>query len=223
MHDDQIFRLVLLAGLLATLPVGIRHRLRSHTGEKLDRRQEGLFVLVGLRLLGIVGMVALLAYVIDPGWMRWSQVALPSWMRWIGVPVGIVAAVLLIRTFRALGPNLTDTVVTRKRHTLVTDGPYRWVRHPFYVAFGLAVVANGLVTANVFLAAAGGLGFTLIVIRTAREEENLVERFGDHYRGYMERTGRFLPRLRATARARGGRPSGDAVHGSLDRRGIDGG
>jgi protein-S-isoprenylcysteine O-methyltransferase Ste14 len=35
----------------------------------------------------------------------------------------------------------------------------------------------------------------LLVIRTRREEEQLVARFGDSYRDYMNRTGRFLPRV----------------------------
>lgn len=194
--DDQIFRVIVLAGLLATLPVGIYHRLQSRTGEALDRRQEGLFVLVGLRLLGLLGIGGLLAYVIDPAWMRWSQVPLPSWLRWSGVPPGVAAAGLLVWTFRALGPNLTDTVVTRERHTLVIDGPYRWVRHPFYVAFALTAVAYSLLTANAFLATAFGLAFVLLVVRTGREEDHLVGRFGDEYRRYMARTGRFLPQLR---------------------------
>jgi protein-S-isoprenylcysteine O-methyltransferase Ste14 len=29
-----------------------------------------------------------------------------------------------------------------------------------------------------------------------KEEEMMLERFGDKYRAYMKRTGRFLPRLR---------------------------
>lgn len=44
-------------------------------------------------------------------------------------------------TFIVLGPNLTDTVVTRKVHGLVTTGPSRWVRHPFHVA-ALAVAGR---------------------------------------------------------------------------------
>ena len=106
------------------------------------------------------------------------------------------AATLLIVTFRSLGTNITDTVVTRARHTLVTDGPYRWVRHPFYVAFALAMAADSLVTANWFLALTGALAVALIAIRTRTEEEKLIERFGDQYRHYMERTGRFIPRLK---------------------------
>jgi protein-S-isoprenylcysteine O-methyltransferase Ste14 len=34
----------------------------------------------------------------------------------------------------------------------------------------------------------------VVVFRTNREEENLIARFGDDYRRYMERTGRFFPR-----------------------------
>ncbi len=48
-----------------------------------------------------------------------------------------------MRTLRSLGKNLTDTVVTRRAHTLVTSAPYRWVRHPFYDALALAVLAVG--------------------------------------------------------------------------------
>lgn len=115
----------------------------------------------------------------------------------LGVGLGVMGAVLFIVVFRNLGTNLTDTVVTRARHTLVTTGPYRWVRHPFYVASGMAVAANSLVTANWFLALTGAILIALFVIRTKTEEEKLVERFGDEYRNYMERTGRFIPRVKS--------------------------
>ena len=107
-----------------------------------------------------------------------------------------MAATLLIVTFRALGTNITDTVVTRAEHTLVTEGPYRWVRHPFYVAFALAMAADSLVTANWFLALTGAVAVTLIAIRTQTEQQKLIERFGDEYRRYKERTGAFIPRLK---------------------------
>ena len=54
----------------------------------------------------------------------------------------------LVCTFRCLGPNLTDTVVTRQKHTLITDGPHRWIRHPFYDSAALLAVAVSLIAAN---------------------------------------------------------------------------
>jgi protein-S-isoprenylcysteine O-methyltransferase Ste14 len=198
MNDDKIFRLILIVGLVAILPVAVSHRVKAHWGgEKLDRRQEGLFLLISIRLLGVMWMAGLLAFLIDPSLMAWSSVPMPVQLRWIGVGLGIVAAVLLIWTFRNLGKNLTDTVVTRKEHTLVTAGPYRWVRHPFYVAVALAGFANSLVAANWFLLGMGSVVFVLLVVRTSKEEEKLIERFGDDYREYMKRTGRFFPRLMA--------------------------
>ena len=196
MQNDHIFQLILAFGLAVVLPVGIYHRVRSQASrEKLDRRQEGLVILLTLRPIGLASMIGLLTFVASPSRMAWSSVPLPLWLRWVGVGVGIVAASLLIWTLRSLGTNLTDTVVTRQHHTLVTSGPYRFVRHPFYVASALAISANTLATANWFIALTGGLTMTLLVIRTATEETHLTKRFGDNYVGYMKRTGRFLPRI----------------------------
>jgi protein-S-isoprenylcysteine O-methyltransferase Ste14 len=195
MTDEDIFRLILIGGFVAILPVGVYHRLKAATPEKLDRRQEGLFLLISIRLLAAVGMLGLLAFMIDPTWTAWASVSLPVWLRWVGVAIGVLAALLQTWAFRSIGKNITDTVVTRKEHFLVITGPYRWVRHPFYVAFAQAMLATSLVTANWFVFAIGAVVFLLLVIRTDKEEEELIERFGDDYRQYMVTTGRFWPRL----------------------------
>ena len=202
--DDQTFRIVLAIGLLTLMPIALYRRVRAHaTGEKLDRRQEGYFILYTLRPLGIAAMAGVIAFVISPASMAWSSVPLPGWLRWTGVAIGAIAGTLLTWTLRHLGKNLTDTVVTRREHTLVTTGPYAWVRHPFYTTTALAVLANSLATANWFVLAAGGLAFALIVIRCRTEEANLIARFGDAYSAYMRQTGRFVPRLGGLAANRG--------------------
>ena len=198
MNDDHVFRVILIVGSSVLLPIAAYHRLKSQaTGEKLDRRQEGLFILCTLRPVGVVGMLGLVAYMVNPSWMVWSSVPLPATLRWTGVGVGVIAGALLIWTLRSLGKNLTDTVVTRREHTLVTTGPYRWVRHPFYVSLALCVAANSLVAANWFLFLSGSVLLVLIIIRTRTEEEKLLVHFGDSYRAYVDRTGRFLPRIGA--------------------------
>ena len=201
MNDDQTFRIVLILGTLILVPIMGYYRVKSQmTGERLDRWQEGPFILFTLRLSGVVAMLGLVAFMINPSWMEWSSVPLRAWLRWSGIGVGVLAGGLLVWTLRNLGPNLTDTVVTRRQHTLVTTGPYRWGRHPFYDAVGLAILANSLTTANWFLFLTGGSAFILMVVRTRTEEGHLLARFGDSYRAYMESTGRFVPRIRATRR-----------------------
>jgi protein-S-isoprenylcysteine O-methyltransferase Ste14 len=118
------------------------------------------------------------------------------------VGVLVTGAVLLLWTFRSLGNNLTDTVVTRHHHTLVVHGPYHWIRHPLYDAVALFMVGMSLMAANWFILVTGVLVFCLLVTRTRTEEKNLLARFGGSYRAYTERTGRFLPK--------GGGPHGGA-------------
>lgn len=198
MSVDEPFRWVLIAGFAVVMPVGVYYRARSQRSrEHLDRRKEGWFILATLRPIGIASVLGVICFMIDPALMAWSQVPLPTALRWCGVPLGIATAVLLISVFRSLGDNITDTVVTRKQHTLIVDGPYRYVRHPLYTATLLAALANGLVTANWFIAASGIASFVLLMIRSRMEERLLIERFGDDYRQYRNRTGAVFPKLSA--------------------------
>jgi protein-S-isoprenylcysteine O-methyltransferase Ste14 len=192
---DDLARTVLLIGCAVLMPIGAYHRLRAATDERLDRRQEGWPILIGLRLFALASTAGLIAFLIEPASMAWSSIPLPSLARWSGVVFGTAAGGLAFWTFRALGHNLTDTVVTRRDATLVTSGPYRYIRHPFYLAFALAVLANALLTANAYMALTSATAFLLIVARTSIEERKLVERFGASYEAYMQRTGRFLPRF----------------------------
>src|SRR5262245_737826 len=127
MNDDDIFRLMLILIAVVFMPMGFYHRMRSHTGEKLDRWQEGVFILFGLRLTALLMVAGGIAWMIDPRWMEWSSMPIPVWMRWVGLAVAACGGVLMVWTVHTLGKNLTDTVVTRKDHSLVTGGPYRWI------------------------------------------------------------------------------------------------
>lgn len=198
MNDDQTFRAVLILFLAVAMPVGIYHRVKSQaTREPLDRRQEGLFILSTLRPMGAVFWFGLFAWATNPTWMEWSSVTLPVGIRWAGVIVLSLACVMMVWTFVSLGRNLTDTVVTRQQHTLVLHGPYRWIRHPLYDSAALLIVAISATTANWFLLATGAVILGLLITRTKIEEANLLARFGDSYRTYMKRTGRFIPRIGA--------------------------
>lgn len=82
--------------------------------------------------------------------------------------------------------------------SIVTWGPYARLRHPFYASFltallGAVLLAPGAVTLAAFLYALLVLGLT-----ARREERRLcASEFGGEYRAYMQRTGRFFPRLGA--------------------------
>ena len=169
--------------------------MAARSKEEISRKAEGKVIFIGLRLFGFCFFASLVTYMVNPEGMAWSSLQIPIGLRWLGTVLEVVGISLLYWALHNLGKNLTDTVVTREKHTLVTVGPYRWVRHPLYVVFLTLSIAFSMVASNWAMGLAAVLAFIVIAARTSIEEEMLVERFGDEYREYMGRTGRFLPRL----------------------------
>ena len=124
-----------------------------------------------------------------------SKIGLPDWVRWLGVGIGVLCTLGIYWLFSSIGSGITPTSATRQKHMLVTRGPYRWVRHPLYTFGSSMFVAFGMMADNWFIALLGVLAFIAMATRTPKEEANLIEKFGDEYREYMKRTGRFLPKF----------------------------
>jgi len=194
MDLDATFRPIVVVAFFTIIGIALPFRIRSQsTGESLDRTQEGIVTMIALRLGGLVLWGGVIAFMINPASMAWSSLPLSATLRWSGVGLCVLTALLLIWTLRSLGKNLTDTVVTRQAHTLITRGPYQWVRHPFYDCMFLFLVGTALMTANWFVMASGLVVFGILASRSRTEEEKLLERFGEPYRAYRAATGRFLP------------------------------
>ncbi len=196
MNHELVFRAIVITLFISGLSVGVYYRRKAaQSGEKLSRQEEGLPIFIALRLFGFAAWISILVYIVYPPWMQWSTLQIPTVLRWFGVILGAVSVPLFYWVFSSLGKNVTDTVVTRKRHTLVTSGPYRWVRHPLYAVWILSWIGFTLLAANWFFMLMIILVFTVLLIRTPIEEAKLIEKFGDEYCGYMRHTGRFLPHL----------------------------
>jgi protein-S-isoprenylcysteine O-methyltransferase Ste14 len=197
MPSENPFRLALLTILVLMMVVVAYHRLQAaKSGERISRKDEGLLLAVSLRLAGLCLWLGTFAYLVDPNWMELAQVPMPSWLRWLGAPFGLCGCALMYWTLTNLGKNLTDTVMVRAHATLVTTGPYHWIRHPFYVTVALLTPAATLLAANWFIGRSALVVLAMLIVRTSKEEQKLIERFGDPYRDYMASTGRFWPSVR---------------------------
>ena len=193
--SEDTFRLTLLAMFGITMSVVGYHRLQAaKSGDRISRREEGLLLAIALRLAGLALWIGTFAYLISPNSTAWSSLPLPNWLRWSGAVFGGLGCALIWWTLRHLGKNLTDTVVTRAQATLVTSGPYRWIRHPFYVSAGLLLLADTLLTANWLIGVFATTVMLLLAVRTPKEEQKLLDAFGEEYRSYRARTGAFWPK-----------------------------
>ncbi len=195
--NENIFRI--LAAIILFTGIGIssyfRRKADRESGETISRKADGTAFMTVIRIGGLVLWLSPLIYLINPAWMAWARVGLPDWVRWLGVLFGVLCVLGIYWLFSSIGSGITPTSATRKDHKLVTRGPYRWVRHPLYTVGSSMFIAFGIMADNWFIAALGMLAFIAMAARTSREEANLIAKFGDEYREYMGRTGRFFPKL----------------------------
>jgi protein-S-isoprenylcysteine O-methyltransferase Ste14 len=143
---------------------------------------------LGANFLGLV-------YLINPNWLPWSYLELPNWLRWVGGGIGLLTIVLSYFVHRTLALSFTPTLQTIEGHRLVTDGIYRWIRHPMYTTFFLLFAASALLSANWLIGLLGLIYSLLILDRVKSEEAMLLETFGEGYRSYQQGSGKFFPRL----------------------------
>jgi len=195
--NEDIFRV--LGALILFTGIGIssyfRRKADRETGEKLSRKADGSLLMNIIRLGGLILWLTPVAYLINPQWLAWAKTGLPEWARWLGVGLGVLCTFGIYWLFSSIGSGITPVSATRKEHKLSTTGPYRFIRHPLYTFGTTFFLAFGLISDIWLIMLFGVFTFIVMAIRTPIEEANLIEKFGDEYREYMKRTGRYLPRL----------------------------
>ena len=119
-------------------------------------------------------------------------------------PVPFIAGILCLalglwlfgRSHADLGTNWSITLEVREKHQLVTQGIYRHVRHPMYLALLLYSVGQALALPNWVAGPSYGVTFALLfALRVGPEERMMLEEFGKDYEVYMARTKRLVPRV----------------------------
>ena len=201
MNTEGIFRLEfwVLIGLMILMRTWFAIRV-GRAGERLmaDRaaiRREGW----GIFALRLVVFLLLLASIVllvrNPTWWPKLDLPLPFWVRWAAFACGLAGLGLWTWTHVVLGRWFWSAQLQlRGNHRLIIAGPYSRIRHPMYTAILGWTASLGFVVANWIPMIFSAGAVVILVTRVPREEEMMIEHFGDEYREYIGRTGRFLPK-----------------------------
>jgi protein-S-isoprenylcysteine O-methyltransferase Ste14 len=183
-------------GILSTVGISGYYRRRAdRDGGRVAADARGQPSVPARIVAALVLFGGVLLPIVAPGAVSWMLMGLPQWLRVLGLGLVVVSIPLVWWMFRSIGTNVSQSTATREGAELVTHGPYRWIRHPLYAFASVSLLGFGLMLRSWFLLAAV-LGIMLwLPVRARREEEYLIASFGDRYRSYMTRTGRFFPRL----------------------------
>jgi len=141
----------------------------------------------------VIGLLA--AFAVQPSWLAELSFPIPDVLRWLGFILGLAGLGIWIWAQIILGKEWSSQLQLREKHRLVNAGPYARMRHPIYT--GMFIWAGGLalLTANWIFVVVAVLVCAVFIVRVPREEQMMIEEFGEEYREYKKRTGRILPKF----------------------------
>ena len=156
------------------------------------KQQDGL-ERIELKLIKIVGLLAMLAHICASVWYPFPNPIIFT----IGIVLLILSGCLFITTYNTFKKNppavAFSTIITTE---LKTQGPYKFIRHPFYTSYSLAWLGGAFATGCWWLIF---FFFVLGIIyyKAAKEEEQqwLQGNSASLYASFIKTTGMFFPKL----------------------------
>jgi len=145
--------------------------------------------------LAISGIIMLVLLIVPP----WEYTHLigpiprDGPLSWLGLTLFAIGVGIQFAGVRALRGFYTVRLGVQAGHRVITDGPYRFVRHPGYLAHMLCMAGISLALGSLIALALTILMLTLLPWRIRHEEQMLAVEFGEEYRSYMDRTKRLIP------------------------------
>jgi protein-S-isoprenylcysteine O-methyltransferase Ste14 len=140
-------------------------------------------------LLAAVAVAVALGYAVPLSWPGQGDAAASM----VGIALGMGGLVIFAWAAWTLHRHGTTILPDKATDVLVTDGPYRFRRHPIYIAHALILLGIAELTRNVWFAAMALPYLALVTwLAVLPEERHLEARFGDAWRAYRDRTRRLI-------------------------------
>ncbi len=181
--------LVWLTGLTGLAWVALELRQSRHSRPEARQGDRGSRVVIG-----VAAAVGILLAIAARRGLPDLAIGDPVVAAWCGLVLLVAARALRQWSFWTLGRYFTFTVQTSADQTVITTGPYRFVRHPAYSALLLAAAAGGLYVGNWLSLVALVVAVTAgLVYRITVEERALSQDVGAAYRDYAATHKRLVP------------------------------
>ncbi len=111
----------------------------------------------------------------------------------LGIIIFIIAIFLFVKARIALGSNWTwSGYLLKDKHSLITVGPYKYIRHPLYTAYFLAGIASGFILTSSAILLLCLFAMPILYWESIIEEQHLQVIFPEEYKKYTKKTRMFF-------------------------------
>ena len=115
--------------------------------------------------------------------------------RWVAAIVAVLCFAATVRCWARMGRDWRMAVAVGEKTNLITDGPFSRIRHPIYAFQILLMICTVVVVPTLPMLVVAVTHFALMNVKARNEERYLLQTQPEDYSRYVQRTGRFFPRL----------------------------
>jgi len=142
-------------------------------------------------VLSTIALVVLIVSLFQVGTLEYKPEH--QTLRTIGLAFYIIFSWLQIWSTKVLGDNFSQDIAIKKDHHLVTNGPFKFVRHPQYLSQLLMDLGGAAATLSFVLAPLALIQIPFLFMRASIEDKLLEKHFGENFRSYKKKTGMIFP------------------------------
>lgn len=189
MDPINIIILLNVIGTFGANVTGAKRGLKSTVSEIKEKPKT--FLQKFPPVLSMLSLVALILAVFQIGTLDYTDEY--NVIRYIGLAVYLVFSWIQVWSFKSLGDNYSQDIMIKKKHELVTNGPYKIIRHPQYLCQILLDLGATAATLGYVVGLFAIFEIPIYFMRASVEDKLLAKYFAEKFSDYKKKSGFIIP------------------------------
>jgi protein-S-isoprenylcysteine O-methyltransferase Ste14 len=166
---------------------GLKEKVTVHKEKPESYLQKFPLILSAISILGLIlGLFQI-------GTLEYNQQN--ETIRIVGLIIYIAFSWFQVWAYKKLGENYSQDIIILKNHSLVTSGPFKFIRHPQYISQILLDIGGGIATLSYLVIIIAIIEIPFLILRALLEEKILTKHFKEKYSDYKNKSGFMFPFL----------------------------
>jgi len=189
MDPINIIILLNIIGTFGANVTGAKRGLKSKVSEIKDKPKT--FLQKFPPILSMLSLVALILAIFQIGTLEYLDAY--SLIRYVGLAVYLVFSWIQVWSFKSLGDNYSQDIMIKKNHELVTNGPFKIIRHPQYLCQIVLDLGATAATFSYLVGIFALIEIPIYIMRASLEDKLLAKYFSEKFSDYKKKSGFMFP------------------------------
>ncbi len=182
---DNLYWIIYIVWVLIQIWIGRKDKLLSKNVEATGSKSTYVI---------IAGILAGIFIAFETSHFFPAPISHNYMVQWIGLGIALAGFVIHVTAIYTLGKFFKTVIIIQDQHQLISNGLYKYFRHPSYFAGMIILLGMGLMLNNWYgLLLILIIPFLTFIYRIKTEEKVLIQKFGQQYLDYRKKTWAILP------------------------------